>query len=194
MSSKQCPECEAVVVESKAYCPDCGSPMDEEQKRHDSSEYDSQMKTQNLTLTSQLLLLEQFDTSTFFNLNQKNANEPASIKNELKPVSSNGVEHQAKPIQFDNSTKTIHLIPQAEAKIDIKQPIEIQPIEIQPIYTPSELPNESVVSANQDVSTSTISNSKVIFYIVGGSLALLLFFLVVVSAIILGVLYWNYWK
>ncbi len=66
MSLKQCSGCEAMVDASKAYCPDCGTPMDEEEKRTGSSEFDSLMKTQQVSKTTQFRLIKQFNLSSIF--------------------------------------------------------------------------------------------------------------------------------
>jgi hypothetical protein len=229
MSFKQCPGCRAQVAESKAYCPDCGAPMDEEQKREGSSEFDSQMKTQNLKTSDQFRLLEQLNNSTFFNLQPKGAQESKpvetdakpvqsepvaetdakhiqsnpvenqaepiqskTIRNETKPVQSDVIENQPRPVRFnsvDNLTKTIYLTAQAEAKVYPKQPD----------YIAVESQNEPVAAPeNYQASTaaagSNAPKSKRTFYIVGGIIVFLFFILAVVFVIILGILYWNYWK
>lgn len=66
MSFIQCSVCEATVDAAKAYCPECGSAMDEEEKRTSFSEFDQLMKTQNINSTTHFRLMEQFKLSSVF--------------------------------------------------------------------------------------------------------------------------------
>ena len=106
MSFKQCSGCQSMVAESKAFCPDCDTPMDVEQKRHDTSEFELQMKTQNLTGTSQLLLLEQLNLSTFFSFPPKKNQEPEVIQPESSSIQPIAPVIQAQPVQPNQVIET----------------------------------------------------------------------------------------
>lgn len=88
MSSTQCSVCKATVDAAKAYCPECGAAMDEEEKRTSFSEFDQLMKTQNINSTTHFRLMEQFKLSTVFKPPQASGSE----KNK---------ETAAKPAQAD---------------------------------------------------------------------------------------------
>lgn len=75
-----------MVDVSKAYCPDCGSPMDEEQKRAGSSEYDSLMKTQQISKTTQFKLSEYFNQSSGSVQPQSDNGKLNEVENERKSV------------------------------------------------------------------------------------------------------------
>jgi len=100
MSLKQCPECEAMIDAAKAYCPDCGTSMDEEQKRVGSSEFDSLGKTQRLSKTTQFRLLEQLNLSSIFSPPQTGENESKAVETDVKIVQPNvGQQARIKPKQ-----------------------------------------------------------------------------------------------
>jgi len=163
MSLKQCSGCEEMVDESKAYCPDCGTPMDEEQRRsNEASEFDSLMKTQNINVTSHLKMIEQFNLSSVFTPPQV-AEEPATAKKE--------------PGAVKRETKTVQLqaIPETSTK--------------QPDSTAFNSERESSLSSNNNAVVSNTSDSKKTLYIVGG-IVLLLLALGFAAAVTFGVLYW----
>lgn len=162
MSLKQCPGCQEMVDESKAYCPDCGTPMDEEQRRSGASEYDSLMKTQNINVTSHLKMIEDFNLSSVF-APPKAAEESATAQKET-----------AAPKM---ETKTIHL--QAISDTNIKQPVN----------NVAEPKVESNVSSNSSAAVGSEPNSKKTLYIVGGA-GLLFLALAVAAAATFAILYW----
>ena len=164
MSLKQCSGCEEMVDESKAYCPDCGTPMDEEQRRsNEASEFDSLMKTQNINVTSHLKMIEQFNLSSVFTPPQV-AEEPATAKKE--------------PSAVKRETKTVQLqaIPETSTK--------------QPDSTAFNSERESSLSSNNNAVVSNTPNSnKTALYIVGGVMLLLLA-LGFAAAVTFGILNW----
>ena len=163
MSLKQCSGCAEMVDESKAYCPDCGTPMDEEQRRsNEASEFDSLMKTQNINVTSHLKMIEQFNLSSAFPPPQV-ADEPAAAKKE--------------PGAVKRETKTVQL--QAIPEISTKQPHN----------TAFKSEQESSLSSNRNAVAGNTSDSKKTLYIVGG-LVLLLLALGFAAAVTFGILYW----
>lgn len=89
MSLMQCPKCEATVEVSKAFCPDCGSPMDEEQKRVISSEYDSLIETEPVSQATQAKLKEHFKLLSSFARLQKDPSESNESGNEGKSAQLN---------------------------------------------------------------------------------------------------------
>ncbi len=173
-----------MVAESKAYCSDCGTPMDEEQKRNGSSEFDSQMKTQNFTLSSfynikKIVADESKPTET-----EAKAVKSKTVESEVKPIQTNAVDNKTKSVRFnaaDNLTKTIYLSPLTDTKINTEQPNNIA----------VEQQNESYLSESDNSSVNAASNSKRTFYIIGGIIVLLFSVLAVLAVIILGFLYWN---
>ncbi len=159
-----------MVDASKAYCPDCGTAMDEEQGRDGHSEYDSLMQTRNLNPTAHLKLLEQFNLSSIFKLPPEDANE------------SKTVESEAKPARFDR---------QPETHIRSKRP--------ENIISVSENANDIKPKSTGDVAIKpspiieNAPNSKKNLYITLGAV-LLLSGLALILIIILGFIYWNYYK
>jgi hypothetical protein len=84
-----------MVAESKAYCPDCGAPMDAEQDRFASSAFDIQMKTENISPTTQFRLLEELNQSTLSNIEKApQGTKPAENK---APVSTDPVFRSSPP-------------------------------------------------------------------------------------------------
>jgi len=155
-----------MVDVSKAYCPDCGTPMDEEQKRTGSSEYDSLMKTQRVSKTTQFKLLEHFNLTSAFAPPKKDASESNKVENEEKSPQLN--VQPAAPVTY--------VTPK------------------QPDAAPPRLEGEFNPIAERDVSNDATSKSNKKFYIVAGGIILLFLFLALISVIILGILYWNYLK
>jgi hypothetical protein len=151
-----------MVDESKAYCPDCGTPMDEEQRRNGSSEYDSLMKTQNINVTSHLKMIEQFNLSSVFTPPQV-TDESGAAKKEPGIVRS--------------ETKTVHL--QAIPEISTKQTVN----------TAFKSEKESSLSSNNNAVAVNTSDSKKTLYIVGG-IVLLLLALGFAAAVTFGILSW----
>lgn len=151
-----------MVDETKAYCPDCGSPMDEEQRRSGSSEYDSLMKTQNINLTSQLKLIEDFNLSSVFTP-PKDADEQPEVKKEA-PVNKVG-------------TKTIQLqaIPEVISNNNQKEPI---------VFDSQRAGNASV---NKEINKAANSNKTL--YIVGG-LGIFVLALILIAIVTFAILYW----
>ena len=163
MSLKQCSGCGETVDESKAYCPDCGTPMDEEQRRsNEASEFDSLMKTQNINVTSHLKMIEQFNLSSVFTP-PKVADEPATAKKE--------------PGAVKRETKTVQL--QAIPETNTKQPSNV-------VYKSEK---ENNLSSNNNTVAGNTPDSKKTLYIVGG-IVLLLLALGVAAAVTFGILYW----
>lgn len=172
MSFRKCPGCEAVVDASKAYCPDCGTPMDEELRRNDSSEFDSLMKTQNINRTTQLRLLEQFELSSFFTPPPQDSNQPNVARSEPKANPPNEIKVKAAP---PNEIKVI-ANPPSEIRATANPPNEIkeaQYIQIQPEAAPKK-------------------SGKRLY--IGLGIGLFLFICVLIGVIILGLLYWQYSK
>lgn len=159
-----------MVDPSKAYCPDCGAAMDEEQGRGGVSEYDSLMKTQNLNATAHFKILEQFNLSSVFRLPPEDTDEPKAV------------ESEAKPVKFDKQPET-HISPkQPENVVSVpKNTDDIKPknIEDAAIKTPPVIENAT--------------DSKKTKYIILGA-GLLLFGLALIFVIILGFIYWNYYR
>lgn len=160
-----------MVDTSKAYCPDCGTAMDEEQERDEVSEYDSLMQTRNLNPTAHLKLLEQFNLSSVFRLPPEDADEPKVVESEVKPA------------KFDSQPET-HIRP--------KQP---ENVESAPKNTDSIKPkNADAVAVNSPPIVEDVpKNSKKNQYIVLGAV-LLLFGLALIFITILGFVYWNYYR
>ncbi len=168
MSFVQCSGCEAEVDITKAYCPDCGMPMDEEQKRKGSSEFDSVMKTQNLSPTTQYRLMEQFNLSTVFKL-PKDANESKAVENN-------------EPAAVENKVESVPLNVPPETRIEPKPP-----------ENKSEIENKSKLVAKINQLFGGDSDSKTLLYVTFGVVSLFLV-LALISVIILGILFWNYSK
>ncbi len=83
MSSVQCSGCDAMVDPAKAYCPDCGMPMDEEQQRDELSEFDSLLGTVDYV--------------------PDDVNDPKAVENKVKSVPLNvPSETRIEPKQPDN--------------------------------------------------------------------------------------------
>lgn len=163
MSLKQCPGCQEMVDESKAYCPDCGTPMDEEQRRTGASEYDSLMKTQNINVTSHLKMMEQMNLSSIFT--PPKTDEPETAKKE--------------PFAVKRETKTVQLQPITENNSSVKQPINTVP----------KPKTENNLSSNNNAVAGDVPSSKKTLYIIGG-VVLLLIALAVAAAVTFGILYW----
>lgn len=66
MSFVTCLSCDAKVDPAKAYCPDCGMPMDEEDQRDELSEFDSLLGTVDYV--------------------PDNVNEPKAVENKIESV------------------------------------------------------------------------------------------------------------
>jgi hypothetical protein len=82
MDLKQCPGCEATVDSQKAYCPDCGTPMEEEQKKSRVSEFDNLIKTQNINPSQQIQFLDKLNLSFIFaSKNDKQTPENVEVEN-----------------------------------------------------------------------------------------------------------------
>lgn len=165
MSLKQCPECKATVETSKAYCPDCGTPMDEEEKREGFSEFDSLGRTQNLSKTTQFRLLEQFNISSIFTPPQVNENQPKADQNEVK---ANDVKAEVKATPVNGHQ---------QAQIKPKQPGSAMP-------KPENVINLKAV--NDPKAGSAPASNKNLYYILGG--ILLFFVLTFIGISILGIL------
>jgi hypothetical protein len=214
MSLKQCPGCAAMVPVSKAYCPDCGAAMDEEQLREAASEYESQSKTQNLNSTSQLLLLEEFNLSNFYEFQQKKAGESKGVEDEAPPApapqaaaasnpapketappppapsplpsQANYTENRAKAARFNSSD-------------NLKKTIHLSAQATMTAKTNAKLPNNSAAEPNKkpfpqtnpNGSARQDSNSKKYLFIFGGVFIILFFVLVAATLIILNIFYWN---
>ena len=163
MSFNQCSGCQAMVDESKAYCPDCGLPMDEEQKRVGSSEYDSFMKTQQISKTTQFKLSEHFNQSDSSVPPPKDADKPSEFGNQRKSV-------------------VLNLQPIAPVADAIPQQSETIP----PQWGSA---SDPVADKNASVDSSSRSNKKV--YLIAGGVISLLLFLALIALVIIGFLYWN---
>lgn len=152
-----------MVDAAKAYCPDCGSPMDEEQKRTISSEYDSLMKTQQLSQTTEFRLSEHFTQSSDSIPIKKDADKPNKVRK-------------------DRKTTVINLQPIAPETSVVRESSEI------PASQPE---NERNRNVDQDTSVDTTPKSNKKFYIITGGVVLLFLFLALIVVVILGFLYWN---
>ena len=174
------------MAESKAYCPDCGAPMDDEQKRSGSYELDSQMKTENISPSNQFRLLEQLNLSSFFNFKPQNSNEFKTVENEVAQVQLNSTENQPKLVQFnpfDDLTNTNHIIPPAVAKINTM-----------PTNIAVEPQNKPDLPVTNNAPVSNAPNSKKKIYIVGSIIIVFLFFIMAIVSVILSITYLNLWK
>lgn len=165
MSLKQCSGCEAMVEESKAFCPDCGMAVDEEQKRIRPSEYDSLVKTKPVSQTTQFKLAEHFKLSSAFAPPKKAVGESNEGRNKGKPV---------------------HLIVQPLIPIKRDTPKRLDTEVIQ-------LGSEFNLIVDRDTSIESTLESDKKFYTVAGIISFSLS-LALISAVILGILYWNYLK
>ncbi|MCY7374742.1 MAG: hypothetical protein LH472_02065 [Pyrinomonadaceae bacterium] len=162
MSFKQCSGCAATVDVSKAYCPECGAPMDEEQKRTGASEYDSLMKTQQISRTTQFKLSEYFNQSP--NLAQpKDTGQSNEAGNERKSVVFN-LQSIAPP-----------------ANVTSQKPENVAP----------QTGNESNRIADRKASVEDASKSQKKAQVVFVGIILLFLFLALIVVIILGILYWR---
>ena len=160
-----------MVDTSKAYCPDCGTAMDEEKGREGVSEYDSLMQTRNLNATAHLKLLEQFNLSSVFRLPPEDADEPEAVENEIKPTKiENEPETHIKAKQPEN------ILSVPESSNDIK---------------PKNIDDAAAI--NTPLVIENVQNSKKTPYIVLGAV-LLLFGLALLFIIVSGFVYWNYYK
>lgn len=110
----QCSECEATVDEAKAYCPECGAAMDEEEKRAGISEFDSLMKTQNISSTTQFRLMEQFNLSTIFKMPK-----PTKVEEKQKTGTSQPDEKpKGQTLSEQTHKKTVPVVKDKKAESD----------------------------------------------------------------------------
>ena len=112
MNLKKCSACQAAVDALKAYCPECGAPMDEELQRNGSSEFDSMMRTQNISRTTQFRLMEDFNLSAVFNT--KDLEETARREN--------GATQFSPPPNNQRKTESIVIEPQNVSGAATKKP------------------------------------------------------------------------
>lgn len=110
MSLKQCSGCATMVDETKAFCSNCGNPMDDEQKRTGSSEFDALAKTQNLSATRHLEILEQFNLSMIFAPSKKTPKVSQKVEPDAQPPKPTFVEPNLSSTnglrnQVDNAAK-----------------------------------------------------------------------------------------
>ncbi len=65
MGLKKCEKCGEAVEEAKAFCPECGNPFVEEEKREGSSEFDNYAGTINFSKSVYKMMLSdiEYDTS-----------------------------------------------------------------------------------------------------------------------------------
>jgi hypothetical protein len=61
MSHLQCKKCGANVLEAKAFCPECGGAMVDEEVRQHTSEHDSYAQTVNLSKSGYNLMLSEMN-------------------------------------------------------------------------------------------------------------------------------------
>lgn len=193
MDLKQCTGCQSMVDSQKAYCPDCGAPMDEEQKRESSSEFDNLAKTQNLNSTMQKQLLENLNLSFIF------------AKKDLTDSSENKIEPEKESFNKQQvETKTESFQPPSELKNESFKPTP------EPVIPKAagEVRNEPALSekaraaiepqtVNQTTAQTVPVNGKKfnqkIFLIIGlSALALFVLFLLALTMAILGYVY--YWQ
>lgn len=119
MSLIQCSGCAATVDAAKAFCPDCGSPMEEELKDNSSTEFDSMMRTQNINKTAQLRMLDEFNLSGIFNLSKETEE---SNRVESQPLIPAPPVARQEPLFDPNKTQTIILKPQNDFPAATKKP------------------------------------------------------------------------
>lgn len=161
---------------SKAYCPDCGTAMDEEQGRDGSSEYDSLMQTRNLNQTAHLKLLEQFNLSSVFRLPPEDVDAPKVEENEPKPAKfDRQPEVHIRPKQPEN----IVSVPKNSDNIKPENANDIKP----------KIAGDAVIETPPVI--ENVPDSKKSLYIVLGAV-LLLSGLALIFIVILGFVYWNY--
>lgn len=164
MSFIQCSVCEATVDATKAYCPECGSAMDEEEKRTSFSEFDQLMKTQNINSTTHFRLMEQFKLSSVFKPPQGAEADQNLEKNKEVADAKAAVAKTPPEKTPDPKLAVVNTASAARGKVGGQ--IENKP---------------------EDDKTST-SNTKM-YIIIGAATFFLALFVV---SIVLGLLYWFY--
>jgi hypothetical protein len=95
MNFIKCEKCGTNVPETKAFCPECGSSMVDEETRTHTSEHDSYQETMRLSKSSYNLMLADMDLniSDAPNLTSERINLSKELR--LYPVA--GSENQSKP-------------------------------------------------------------------------------------------------
>ena len=95
MNFIKCKKCSANVAETKAFCPECGSAIVDEEVRQHTSEHDSYDATMRLTKSSYNLMLADMDLniSDAPNLTAERIN----VSKELKLYPATGPTTEAKP-------------------------------------------------------------------------------------------------
>jgi hypothetical protein len=165
MSFIQCSVCEATVDAAKAYCPECGSAMDEEEKRTSFSEFDQLMKTQNINSTTHFRLMEQFKLSSVFKPPQA-AEADQNLEKNKEAAAAKATAANAPPPEKTPDQKFAAAGAANAARGTVGGQIENKP-------------------AGDNTSTS---NTK-IYIIIGAATFFLALFVI---SIVLGLLYWFY--
>lgn len=193
MDLKECTGCRAMVDSQKAYCPDCGTPMDEEQRRESTSEFDNLAKTQNLNSTMQQQFLDNLNLSFIF------------AKKDLAESPENKIEPEKESFNKPQvETKKESSAPQFESKTESFRPTAEPVISKAPSVSESQafrnektgVTVEAPATNRTTVQTATESwkklNSKTYLLIGLAILALIVLFLLAVTIAVLGFIY--YWQ
>lgn len=64
MNQRQCAKCDSMVDAAKAFCPDCGEPMDAEQEREGTTEFDQHPATVQFSDSDFGRLMQKMDLDT----------------------------------------------------------------------------------------------------------------------------------
>ncbi len=98
MEQKQCLVCNAMVDETKAFCPECGNPLETEQQRQESNEISGRSKTfrldddsfkqmlKDMNLSPEAAKVVERQTRTNLNINLSEILEEQSPKPPVQPI------------------------------------------------------------------------------------------------------------
>jgi predicted nucleic acid-binding Zn ribbon protein len=95
MNFIKCKKCGANVPETKAFCPECGNAIVDEEIRQHTSEHDSYQETMRLTKSGYNLMLADMDLNISESPNL--TAERINISKELKLYPVSGTDKESKP-------------------------------------------------------------------------------------------------